>query len=181
LLKVIKEQAQQIKEKDNEIIVLQQCVTKVTELILELMSCRSPSPVYTLFLKEQMVNFQLSRITRGLNPSLQTPHELYAVFQSVPMALQNLLCELYVHNFAIPDNRDWNSLLYVGDVQFRAVMSWIQNEISRETQAAPYREKEMLEPLNIRPEVQNTRRTFYDWLSVTNNPSGAAKIYPVRE
>ena len=57
------------------------------------------------------------------------------------MTLQTLLCELYVHNLAILDNTTWNSLMYVGDVQFRAVMSWVQNEISQEAQAGPYRNK----------------------------------------
>ena len=93
------------------------------------------------------------------------------------MALQNLLCELYVHNLAVPNNKDWNSLLYVGDVQFRAIMSWMQNKIIQESQAAPYREKEMLEPLYIHLEVQNTHRVFFDWLSVNNNPSGATRIH----
>lgn len=97
------------------------------------------------------------------------------------MALQNLLCELYVHNLVVPDNKDQNSLFYVGDVQFRAIMSWMQNEISRESQAAPYREKEMLEPLYIHVEVQNTHRVFFDQLSINNNPSSAAKIHPVLE
>ena len=115
-LKTIKEQALQVEDKDNEIKVLQQRVTKVTELIPELLSCRFLSPVYTLFLKEKMVNFQLSRVIRGLNPSLNTPQVFYAAFKLVPMALQNLLCELYVHNLAVPNNKDWNSLLYVGDV-----------------------------------------------------------------
>ena len=78
------------------------------------------------------------------------------------MAFQNLLCELYVHNLAIIDDKECNSLLYVGDVQFREVRSWIQNEINHETQAIPYREKEMVEPLYIWPKVQDTRRTYYD-------------------
>ena len=65
------------------------------------------------------------------------------------MAFQNLLCEPYVHNLAVPNDTTWNSLLYVGDVQFRAVMAWIQNEISHETQAIPYRDKEMGEPLYL--------------------------------
>ena len=72
-----------------------------------------------------MINFQLSRITKGLNPSLNTPQEFYATFKSVPMALQNLLCELYVHNLAVTDDKEYNSLLYVGDAQFRVVMSLI--------------------------------------------------------
>ena len=51
-LKVIKDQVQQLEEKDNEIQVLQQKVTKMTELVPELLSCRSPSLAYILLLKE---------------------------------------------------------------------------------------------------------------------------------
>lgn len=58
LQRIIKEQAQVIEEKDNEVIVLQQRVTRMIELIPKLMQFKSPSPMYTLFLKEQMVNFQ---------------------------------------------------------------------------------------------------------------------------
>lgn len=162
-------------------MVLQQRVIKVTELILDLVNCRSPSPVYTLFLKDQMINFQLSQITQGLNPSLHTPQEFYVSFKSVLMALQNLLYELYIHNFVFLDDKDWNSLLYMGDVQFRAVMSWMQNEISKENQATPYREKEMFEPLYIQPQVQNIHKVFFDWLSLNNNQSVATKIHLVWE
>ena len=52
----------------------------------------------------------------------------------------NLLYELFLHNLAVPDNRDWNPLPYVGDIQLRALMSWIQNEISRENQVHQYRD-----------------------------------------
>lgn len=60
-------------------------------------------------------------------------------------------------------------------------MSWIENEISWKHQATPYREKEMLEPLYIHPEVHNSRRTFYDCILVTNNVGGVEKINPIRE
>ena len=53
---------------------------KVTECIPKLLSCRSSSPVYTLFLKEKMVNFQLSQVIQGLNPFLNTPQEFYPAF-----------------------------------------------------------------------------------------------------
>ena len=89
------------------------------------MECRSPSLVYALFLKEKFANFKLTRIMEGLNPSISTPHELYDTFQSVPIHMKNLLCELYLHNLVVPNETEWNSLLYVGDVQLRIVMSWI--------------------------------------------------------
>lgn len=39
----------------------------------------------------------------------------------------------------------------------------------------------MFEPLYIRPEVQHTHRVFFDWLTVSNNKSAAARIQPVCE
>jgi hypothetical protein len=57
----------------------------------------------------------------------------------------------------------------------------MQNEISRENQATPFREKEMFEPLYIWPEVQHTHRVFFDCLSINNNQSAAAKIQPVHK
>ena len=115
-----------------------------------------------MFLKEQLVNFKLTRTIEGHNPSISTPHEFYDAFQSIPMPLKNLLCELYLHNLAMPNDTEWNSLLYIGDVQLRAVMSWMENEISREHQVTPYRNNEMKVPLFMRPEVQNTRQIFLD-------------------
>ena len=97
------------------------------------------------------------------------------------MTFQNLLCELYVHNLAVPDNTTWDSLMYVGDVQFRAVMSWVQNEISQEAQAGPYRNKEIDEPLYLQPEIQDTCQAYFDQISITNNAKCASKITQIHE
>ena len=97
------------------------------------------------------------------------------------MTFQNILCELYVHNLAVPDNTTWNSLMYVGDVQFRVVMSWVQNEISQEAQAVPYRNKEIDEPLYLQPQIQDTSQAYFDWIYVTNNARCASKITLVCE
>lgn len=123
----------------------------------------------------------MTRIVEGLNPSISTPHEFYDVFQSIPIPLNNLLYELYLDNLIVPNDIEWNSLLYIGDVLLRAVMSWMLNEISREHQAAPYRENKMIVPLLMRLEVQNSRRSFLDWISILDNPSRAHKVCSVRE
>lgn len=73
------------------------------------------------------------------------------------MALKNLLCELYLHNLVVLNDTKWNQVLYVGDVQLREAMSWIQNEISREHQATPYRDNEITIPLFMRSKVQHSR------------------------
>lgn len=80
------------------------------------MECRSPSSVYALFLKEKLLNLKLTRIVEGLNPSIATPHDFYDAFQYIPIPLNNLSCELYLHNLAVPNDKKWNVLLYIGDV-----------------------------------------------------------------
>ena len=71
--------------------------------------------------------------------------------------------------------------MYVGDVKLRAIMSWIQNEIRRENKATPYRENEMTTPLFMRLEVQHSRRTYLDWISILGNPVELGKVCLVRE
>ena len=51
------------------------------------------------------MNFKFTIIVEGLKPSISTPYEFYDVFQYVPMPLKNLLCELYLHNLAVPNDR----------------------------------------------------------------------------
>lgn len=63
----------------------------------------------------------------------------------------------------MPNDTEWNSLLYIGDVKLKALMSWRQNEISREYQVAPYKENKMTTPLLMRLEVQNSQQKFLDW------------------
>ena len=59
-------------------------------------------------------------------------------------------------------------------------MSWIQNEISIEHQATPYREIEMEIPLFMRLEVQHSRQTYMDWISILGNRTGLGKVCSVK-
>lgn len=60
-------------------------------------------------------------------------------------------------------------------------MSWMQNEITMEHQATPYRDNEMIGPFLMRPKGQNSQWKFFYCISILGNSSGANKIYPVRE
>lgn len=61
----------------------------------------------------------------------------------------NLLCELYLHNFIIPQEIEWNPLLCIGDVHLRAFMSWMHNETNYDRQLDTYRDVERSEPLPL--------------------------------
>lgn len=47
---------------EEKIKQLSEKLDKITSLILDLMGCRSPSPIYALFLKEQLLNYQMTYI-----------------------------------------------------------------------------------------------------------------------
>ena len=88
---------------------------------------------------------------------------------------------MHLHNLVVPNDIEGNPVLYVGDVQSRATMSWMQNEINREHQPTPYRESEMTTPFFMRLEVQYSRLTYLDWVSILGNPTRLGKVSVVRE
>ena len=125
-------------------------------MIPELMSCRSPSPLYAMFLKEQFLSFQMTCIVQNKTLTLDDPQDFFYAFHNSLAIVKKFLCELFLYNLVEPDCRDWNPLLYVGDIQLQALMSWIQNEISREHQAQQYIEMEYEIPLFLRPKAKNS-------------------------
>lgn len=94
------------------------------------MQCRAPPKVCALYLKQQHLCFKLTHIVRDLSPSLENPQEFYHVYQSFPTTIRNLLCELYLHNYVVPFDIEWNPMLNIKHIHLKALMSWIQNEIS---------------------------------------------------
>lgn len=134
---------------------LQAKVDTVASMVLELMQCRAPSSVYALYLKEQYLCFKINCIVRDLSPSLDTPKEFYNVYQNSPTTIKNLLCEFYLHNYVVTSDNEWNPLLYIGDIQLKALISWTQNEISMGAHAKTYRNLEFDCPLPLRAEAKN--------------------------
>ena len=60
---------------------------------------------------------------RNIDCEFKNAQDFYDVYQTLPSWQKNLLCELYLHNFIIPQETKWNPLLYIGDVHLRALMS----------------------------------------------------------
>lgn len=155
-----------LEKEEEEVEKLQAKLTKVTSLIPKLMICWSPSPICAIFLREQFLNYQMTCIMRDRSPLLNEPLDFSQDFHSSHAAIQNLLCELFLHNLEVPNDRVCNPLLYVGDIQLRALMSWIQNEISWESQAKVYRELEEEIPLYLRLEAKDPKTYYYVWLKI---------------
>ena len=112
------------------------------KLVNQALACRPPPRVYALYLKEQYLLLQLMLTLRNVNAEFKSTQEFYGLYQTLPTWQQNLLCELYVHNFVIPTETKWNPLLYIEDVHLKSLMSWMSNEANYDRQLVNYRDEE---------------------------------------
>ena len=120
-------------------------------------------------------------VIQDKSPSLNDPKDFFHAFHNSPSAIKNFLCKFFLYNFAVPNNRDWNPLIYVCDIQLRALMSWIQNEIRRVIQDKYYRELKVEMSLLLRAKAKDPKTYYYDWLNIAPFESSGRAIYPFRE
>lgn len=89
---------------------------------------------------------------KDIDYGFKSAQYFYNVYHTLSSWQNNFLCELYLHNFIIPQETEWIPLLYIGDVHLRAFMSWMHNEINYDWQLDTYRDVERSEPLPLRAE-----------------------------
>lgn len=104
---------------------------------------------------------------KDVDCEFKNAQDFYGVYQTLPSWQKNLLCELYIHNFKISQEIEWNPLLYIGDVHLRALMSWMSNETNYDSQMDAYRELERSEPLPLRAESSKPDDLLRDWFRLT--------------
>jgi len=121
-------------------------------LVQKLMATRKPSVNYSLYLSERLVYFQLKAIRAGRPHELLTTENFVETFNEAPENDQHLLCELYLHNQAVPDNKEVNFLPITGDIQLRAFVSFLSNLITWQTAFVATSNNEDNKLLWIRPE-----------------------------
>lgn len=169
-----------IHNKDVEIAKLKSDFHQVMELLPQVMQCSSPSPIYAMYLKELYLNFQLIRLQQGKNPSLESPNDFYDAWRESPQHLKYLLCGFYLHNLVVPYDLDQNPLLYMGDIHISALISWIQNEISRGEQFDSFKHVGTTQPLPIRKESTIGKRIYFDWKKLQADKWVFSHIHPLR-
>ena len=123
--------------------------------------------MYLVCLKEQFLLFQLMMTIKNVDCDFKNAQDFYALYQTLSSWQKNLLCELYMHNFIIPQDTQWNPLLYIRDVHLRALMSWMANETNYDPQLDAYREFERSEPLPLWAESSKPDELLRDWFRLT--------------
>ena len=121
---------------------LKKQMNKALKLVDQAMAYRPPPSVYAMCLKEQFLLFELMKTMRNIDYKFKNAQDFYNVYQTFTSWKKNLLCELYLHNCIIPQETEWNPLLYIEDVHLRALLSWMHNETNYDRQLDTYRDLE---------------------------------------
>ena len=98
-------------------------------LAYSMRNLRSPSYLYSVLLKEKLISFRLSMVTMGYNDQIETKDQFIVAFSRRDNEEQDFLYELYMHNLIMVDYEDWYPNPHVGELQLRAFMSFMRNQL----------------------------------------------------
>jgi hypothetical protein len=97
----------------------------VCSLGLEGLLCITPSRIHSMYLHDSWNQFRIKILASGRLHKIVNPKEIINVFLHAEDHENNLLSELYLFNFVLPNHTCWNPNPFVGDVQLRAFTSFI--------------------------------------------------------
>ncbi len=108
-----------------------------------------------MFLREHLAFLQVKVIKDRRPHQVSTSQQFIETFAEASNSEHNLLCELYLHNEAMPEDRKLNLVPLVGDIQIRAFVSFLANQLTwpNAFMSATHNEENCL--LWIRVEPQN--------------------------
>jgi hypothetical protein len=150
-LDLTRQEIREVKKKNGE---LKDRMVKIFDMMQQLMATRKPSCNYSLFLMERLMWFQIKSIIEGKPHEVISSIDFINTFAAASTRDQHLLCEVYFHNEAIPENRALNINPLVGDVQLRAFTSFLLNQITWQGDFSAAKSNEDNRGLWIRPEPQ---------------------------
>jgi hypothetical protein len=125
-LEQTRQEARALKKQNKE---LKGRLLLILDLAQKLLATRKPSCNYSLSLMERLTWFQIKSVKEGRPHAVLNPTDFIKTFAEASTMDQHLLCEAYFHNEAIPKNRQLNLNPLVGDIQIRALTSFLNNQI----------------------------------------------------
>ena len=99
-----------------------------------------------------------------------TEEQFMQTFAEASKNNQNLLCELYLHNEAVSEERNMNMIPVVGDIQLRALISFLANQLTWQNAYVSGHQNEQNCLLWIRAEPQNAATFISQHLKMVSDP-----------
>ena len=116
------------------------------------MDCQPPAHSYALFLHEKFLFFFLERIHSEISHEIKDPIEFLRILRIHDVLNQHLMCELYMHDYFLSDDRTFNLVPFFGDVPLRDFTSYTINQVKGKKAFETFEENQATRPLMIRRE-----------------------------
>jgi len=104
---------------------------------------------------ERLTFLQIKTLRDGRPYEVTTPQQFIETFTEASVSEQNLLCELYLHNEAMLEDRTFNLIPIAGDILIRALVSFMANQLTWQNAFLSAKHNEENHLLWIRAEPQN--------------------------
>lgn len=97
----------------------------MSSLSLQEIQCRMPAKSYTLYLKEQWLQFQIKTLAQRYIMPLQDYRKFIDICDQSTLEDRAKLSDFYLHNLALTDLNVWDPNEKLRDLQLMALTSWI--------------------------------------------------------
>ena len=134
-----------MQEKENQLACM-------GSLSLEAIQCRMSAKSYTLYLREQWLQFQIKTIAQKGTMPFQDCRQFTNLCDQSALEDRAKMAEFYLHNMALMDMNVWDPNVELGDLQLMALASWMNHEESRVAEMKRILAREKNEPLFIKVE-----------------------------
>ncbi len=101
----------------------------ICSLYSDTLSCQAPTRNYALFLMEIFLLLKVKAAKAGKPVEIKATPDFIKFFREHDEKVQCLLCELYMHNFFLEDDRDRHPGPFIGDIQFHTFLSFATNQL----------------------------------------------------
>ena len=92
-------------------------IKSIFSIYYDILACRAPANNYSLFLLERYLLLKVKSIREGTPSEFATVSDFFSCFKEQDDAVKYFLCELYLHNFILEENRDDNLNPFIGDIR----------------------------------------------------------------
>lgn len=106
-----------LKKEKKEVELIKKAMKDLCLIFDDVLQVRQPSLVYSMYLKEQFLKWQVSRIRMGIPYELETGAQFLQAYFEGTEREKYLVCEFYVHDFLLSGNTRFFPDAYIGDVQ----------------------------------------------------------------
>lgn len=93
----------------------------------DVMECRPCTSFYSLFLHECFLLFCMESIKNEVSYEIEYGVQFLQIMRSHDVPTQHLMCEFYLHGYLLHLGKEFNPVLYVGDIHLRALTSYTFN------------------------------------------------------